>query len=122
MKRVFAFFFCALLAGQVWAQTFTVGNLKYSVIEGTTNVLVAKGSAGPTGALIIPDKVTNPNNNVEYTVTSIGEHAFGGISGIWFITIPSTVKSIGDYAFFECIDLREINIPNSVTSIGSNAA
>ncbi|MDO4995493.1 MAG: leucine-rich repeat domain-containing protein, partial [Bacteroidales bacterium] len=36
-------------------------------------------------------------------------------------TIPGSVTSIGDYAFYGCSGLTSITIPSSVTSIGSDA-
>ena len=51
-------------------------------------------------------------------VTSIGEGAFNGCSGLNSITIGNSVKSINDYAFYGCSDLNSITIGNSVTSIG----
>ena len=60
--------------------------------------------------------VTIPNS-----VTSIGDYAFSGCSGLTSVTIPNSVTSIGDYAFYGCSGLTSVTIPNSVTSIGSDA-
>ena len=55
------------------------------------------------------------------SVTSIGNYAFGGCSGLTSITIPNSVTSIGDRAFRNCSGLTSVTIPNSVTSIGRYA-
>jgi hypothetical protein len=60
--------------------------------------------------------ITLPN-----TLTSIGDDAFFGCSGLTSVSIPSSVTSIGDYAFFYCIGLTSVSIPGSVTSIGEGA-
>ena len=60
--------------------------------------------------LVIPD-----------SVTSIGNYAFSGCTGLTSITIPDSVTSIGNYAFSGCTGLTSITIPDSVTSIGSLA-
>ncbi len=52
------------------------------------------------------------------SVTSIGDHAFFGCTGLTAITIPNSVTSIGSSAFFGCTGLTSITIPESVTSIG----
>ena len=44
----------------------------------------------------------------------------GGKTGVY--TIPNSVTSIGDYAFAGCTGLTSITIPSSVTSIGDWAA
>lgn len=54
-------------------------------------------------------------------VTSIGERAFDGCSGLTSITIPDSVISIGNWAFAYCSGLTSITIPDSVTSIGLGA-
>ena len=55
------------------------------------------------------------------SVTSIGDSAFYGCSGLTSVTIGNSVNSIGDWAFGNCYGLTSVTIPNSVTSIGSEA-
>ena len=57
-----------------------------------------------------------PNN-----VTTIGDNAFSGFSGLTSVTIPNSVTSISDNAFRDCSGMTSVTIPNSVTSIGSTA-
>ncbi len=54
------------------------------------------------------------------TVTSIGDAAFSGCTGLTAIEIPSSVTSIGSSAFSGCTGLTSIEIPNTVTSIGNS--
>jgi uncharacterized repeat protein (TIGR02543 family) len=54
-------------------------------------------------------------------VTSIGNEAFYGCTGLTTIEIPGSVTSIGNYAFSGCTGLTTIEIPESVTSIGDSA-
>ena len=60
-------------------------------------------------------------NSVTYSVTSIGNSAFYGCSGLSFIEIPNSVTSISSWAFYCCTGLTAIEIPSSVTSIGEVA-
>ena len=60
--------------------------------------------------LVIPD-----------SVTSIGNYAFSGCTGLTSITIPDSVTSIGYGTFSGCTGLTSITIPDSVTSIGNYA-
>ena len=54
-------------------------------------------------------------------VTSIGDGAFKGCTGLTSVTIPDSVTSIGNGAFDSCTRLTSITIPDSVTSIGDSA-
>ena len=60
--------------------------------------------------------VTIPNS-----VTSIEQSAFEGCSGLTSVTIPNSVTSIGGGAFYGCSGLTSVTIPNSVTSIRDQA-
>ena len=58
---------------------------------------------------------------VEYDITSIGEYAFVGCSGMTELTLPNSVTSIGGNAFEGCSGLTGLTLPSSVTSIGESA-
>ena len=60
--------------------------------------------------LVIPDGVT-----------TIGNEAFSGWTGLTSVTIPSSVTSIGNSAFSGCSGLTSVTIPSRVTSIGNYA-
>ena len=96
--------------------------LYYDITSNTepyTVEVVRNGNINQSGDLIIPETVEY--NGVTYSVTSIGDEAFGDCSGLTSVTIPNSVTSIGRYAFYGCSNLTSVTIPNSVTSIGNSA-
>ena len=72
-----------------------------------------------SGIVVIPSTVRY--NGTTYTVTSIGNSAFFGCSGLTSVAIPSSVTSIGNYAFYNCSGLTSVIIPSGVTNIGYDA-
>ncbi len=54
-------------------------------------------------------------------VTSIGDYAFYGCSGLTSIELPEGVTSIGASAFFHCFRLTSIELPERITNIGNSA-
>ena len=83
--------------------------------------------------MIIPNSVTSIGDRafsgcsgltsvtIGNSVTFIGDAAFSGCSGLTSVTIPNSVTSIGSSAFWNCSGLSSVTIPNSVTSIGGSA-
>ncbi len=55
------------------------------------------------------------------TVTTIGQYAFEGCTGLTSVPFPSSVTSIGSSAFYNCKGLTSVVIPSSVTKLGSSA-
>ena len=64
----------------------------------------------------IQGAVTIPNG-----VTSVGDSAFSGCSGLTSVTIPDNVRSIGKLAFNGCSQLVSISIGAGVNVIGGDA-
>lgn len=52
------------------------------------------------------------------SVTSIGNNAFYGCSGLTTLNLPSNVTSIGDRAFGGCSNLTSVDLPSSITKMG----
>ena len=59
--------------------------------------------------------------SVPSSVTTIGEGAFSGCSGLSSVTIPSSVTTIGQSAFSQCSGLVFVTVPSSVKAIKSGA-
>ena len=73
-----------------------------AIIETATNTLI-----NGCKSTVIPD-----------SLTSIGNQAFYGCTGLTSVTIPDGVTTIGLWAFYRCTGLTSVSIPDSVTSIG----
>ncbi|MBQ4072910.1 MAG: leucine-rich repeat domain-containing protein [Clostridia bacterium] len=104
----------------VWG--YDASNLK--IIDGV-HYYIKDGSAVATGHEANVTNVTIlstiENNEVTYSVTSIGYGAFLGCTSLTSVVIEDGVTSIGHYAFEGCTSLTSIEIPSSVTSIGHYA-
>ncbi len=102
------------------AYDFEVDGIYYSILSaGDLTVTVTRGENEYTGKVIIPSNVVYKSKVL--TVTSIGDYAFRGCTGLTSVTIPNSVTSIGGSAFEGCSGLTSVTIGNSVTSIGNYA-
>ena len=148
-----AFFQCSGLTSVTIPNSVTsIGRLAFSNCSGLTSIIVSNGNNNydsrnncnaiihsSTDTLIcgcrntvIPSSVTSIGDDafagcsgltaitIPSSVTSIGQEAFANCSGLTSISIPSSVTSIGGWAFYECSGLTSIGIPNTITSIGTN--
>ncbi|MBR5168254.1 MAG: leucine-rich repeat domain-containing protein, partial [Salinivirgaceae bacterium] len=108
MKRLLTIIFATMLAGQAWAQKFQSGDLYYRIISDSTVKVTYQNwendNYSDLTTIDIPEIVNN--NDVNYSVVSIGYGAFYGCHSLVSVTIPSTVVSIDNSAFYECDGLR----------------
>ena len=134
MKKKLSFLVALVLlcafAPQAWASyDFSAvapsgQTLYYNIVSGGVELTFPSGEGStpysgytaPSGALVIPDSVTH--NGTTYAVTTIGQYAFYGCTGLTSVTIPDAVTSIGQNAFYGCTGLTYVTIPDAVTSIG----
>ncbi|WP_243348711.1 leucine-rich repeat domain-containing protein [Parabacteroides sp. FAFU027] len=93
------------------------GNSSFSVIDG---ILFNKLQ---TTLLLCPYGKTTANYTIPSTVTSVGDAAFYGCSGITgILTIPSSVTTIGIKAFMNCTGLSSgLTLPTSIITIKDSA-
>ena len=96
-----------------------VNNIRYALKEGAatvTNQLVSL-----SGDIVIPTSVEY--KGIIYFITSIGDSAFEGCSGLMSVSFDknSQLTSIRDSAFYGCNGLTSIEIPSGVTDIAYNS-
>ena len=104
----------------VSAEEIEIDGLWYNLIKKAkvAEVIQYKNNQVYSGELIIPSVVTF--ESIEYSVSTIREHAFSNCYDLTSVTIPNSVTTIGEGAFEYCCNLISISIPSSVTSISSN--
>lgn len=136
-----------LIPTLTFAYDFELGGIYYNIISAKDKEVEVtykdENYSSYSGNIVIPEKVEY--QDVEYTVTTIGQKAFfsgaylyqitveipntvttienGAFSRsrMWYIEIPNSVTYIGDEAFKSCYPLQYVTIGNSVTTIGNSA-
>ena len=98
MKRLLSLLSLLVITLSLFAQEFVVNGIKYQTTSSNTVEVIQNHYSGD---IVIPENVEW--NSIIYSVTSIGEDAFSGRSGLTSVTIPNSVTLIGEYAFYACI-------------------
>ncbi len=117
LRRLFAAVLLLTVSTLSWADEITVDGIKYDAVKSTKQATVISNIY--SGDVVIPSSFMY--DDVEYSVTSIGDNAFSDCEGLTSVTIPNSVTNLGSSAFQDCPGLTSITIPNGVTSIGEYA-
>ena len=119
-----AFFWCTSLTSVTIGNSVTsIGESAFGYCSSLTS-FYGKFASVDNRCLIVNGKliVFAPAGLTEYTipysVTEIGELAFGYCTSLTNVTIPDSVTEIGGSAFNGCTSLTSVTIPDSVTEIG----
>ena len=100
-----------------WINKFTFDGLNYKITDHDLLTVELTGYEGdkPTGVLNIPASVRIGEK--DYSVTSISETAFIGITSITSVIISDGITTIGKDAFTGCTNLQSVILGSGVTSI-----
>ncbi len=111
--RFFSLLALSILSFSAVAADFVTGGIAYNITDFENNTIEVtypeegnESEVSYIGEVNIPSKLTY--NEVEYTITGIGEFAFKECTELTRVTLPQTLKYIGQYAFFNSSGLKEV--------------
>ena len=116
MKRTLLTFMLAIgMVANIWADTVIEG-IKYALNDDFTATVTGLDAPSFTGTITIPETIKFYWNT--YQVAQIGERAFYQYK-FKIVNLPNSLTSIGEWAFYGCTGLREINVDEGNTVYSS---
>lgn len=111
MKKQLLLLAMILLPLVASAETVEINGIYYNLVSKLKTAEVTSNPQKYSGSLNIPASVTY--NNIDYSVTSIGDYAFENCSGLTSVDIPNSVVTICFHAFYGCGSLKTIILGKS---------
>ncbi|MDE6484562.1 MAG: leucine-rich repeat protein [Duncaniella sp.] len=123
MKKLLLALMGLLIALPGMAFTFEhEGNtLEYTPNSDGTTCALTGGGAAATGAVIIPETVTDSDSGTTYTVTSIADKVFQSNKVIESVVMPNSITTMGSSCFYYCSSLSSVQLSTSLTAISISA-
>ena len=113
-KRILSAIMITILILSVSLSVSADGSLKSDIFSYT----VSGTEATITGVDDIAGKVTVPEKIGDYTVTAIGNGAFGASHNITEVYIPDTVTKMGSTCFAYSTSIKTVRLSTSVHTVG----
>ena len=128
-KNIFVCLLAVLLPFLASAHDFEVDGIYYNITSEEKKTVEVTGPSDKKivdggykfykDVVFIPEKVNYVGK--EYTVTAVGESAFGCNDELLSVVMPNSIVSIGKFAFSACLKLKSLTIPRNVNEIGDFA-
>lgn len=110
MRRVFITFILVVIYSKAIAFDFQIGYHQFTILSKEEKTVEMTKFAAERGLSVIDTiPATVDNDDVTYTVTTIGKEAYY-YSRIKGISIPNTIRKIKGRAFVGCIDIIKVDI------------
>ncbi len=106
MKRIAIIIMCLTACLGAWSVEVEVNGIKYEANLETKSAMVVHKDSKYEGSLVIPSTILV--NDVECSVTSIGEYAFFGCGNLISVVISEGISTFEKDAFSGCNELEDI--------------
>ena len=102
-----------------FADAVEINGIYYNLITKGNIAEVTSGTDRYKGDIVIPESIYY--NGTTYSVTTIGDYAFGYCNDLLSVIIPNSIKNIGERAFRRCSGLKSVFIGSGVKNVDREA-